>query len=366
MKTVRFADLSMSRENEENVLRRIEDLTRRGGFILGKEVDEFEQNFAAYCEVPFCIGVASGCDALLWMLEGLDIGRGDEVITVANTFIGTVLPILRSGATPVLVDCDPNSLQMSHEQVAANVTSRTKAILAVHLYGSLAPMKELQSIADKHGFALLEDAAQAHGARYCGRRAGSLGLAAGFSFYPAKNLGAWGDGGAVVTSDSGLAEKLYRTRNYGQREKYLHNEIGWNSRLDSIQSIVLQEKLTLLDDWNAHRRKVAAQYYHELEDSSVKTFPGDPQNEPVHHLFVVQVKERDKAQSILKKHGIETGIHYPVPIHLHSAFQDQQFAKISFPFSEKLSRELISLPMHPHLSKEEISRVTQCLKTISP
>ena len=253
--------------SNQNVMNGIQALVARNGYILDNEVEHFEKSFASYCESAHSVGVATGCDALLWAMEALGIGKGDEVITVANTFIGTVLPIVRVGATPVLVDCDPITQQIDPEQVAAAITPRTSAIVPVHLYGRLAPMDELLAIADKNNLFLLEDAAQAHGARYKGKRAGSLGKAAGFSFYPAKNLGAWGDGGAVTTNDSELSAKVSKIRNYGQEKKYYHDTLGWNSRLDSLQAIVLSEKLKLLDQWNKNRRTAANWYYERLKDS---------------------------------------------------------------------------------------------------
>ena len=361
--TVNFCDLSLDREVEERIWTKARDLISRNGFILDQEVDGFENDFAGFCEASHCVGVATGCDALLWAMEGMGIGKGDEVITVANTFIGSVLPILRTGATPVLVDCDPATQQIDLIQVKAAVTPRTSAILAVHLYGRLAPMDELREIADENGLALLEDAAQAHGARYRGKRAGSLGNASGFSFYPAKNLGAWGDGGALVTSDHELASKIKRIRNYGQKEQYLHLVKGWNSRLDSIQAIVLREKLKLLDGWNVRRRQAAEWYYEQLEDVSVITFREEDRNEAVHHLFVVQVSNRDKIQQNLLNQGIQTGIHYPVPIHKHECFESEAFASgKTFPHAEKQSAELLSLPMHPKLTREEVISVTDALK----
>jgi dTDP-4-amino-4,6-dideoxygalactose transaminase len=297
-------------------------------------------------------------------MEGMGIGKGDEVITVANTFIGSVLPILRAGSQPVLVDCDPETQQIDPAQVEAAISSRTSAILAVHLYGRLAPMAELRTIAKKHGLALLEDAAQAHGARYRGKRAGSMGDASGFSFYPAKNLGGWGDGGALVTSDSELASKIKRIRNYGQKEKYIHFEKGWNSRLDSLQAIVLREKLKLLDDWNKKRRKIAEWYYEELEDvPPVLTFRDHDDNEAVHHLFVVQMTGRDAMQRMLQERGVQTGIHYPVPIHKHECFESEHFAAgKTFPHAEKQAAELLSLPMHPKLRKDEVISVIDAVK----
>lgn len=362
-KTVNFCDLSLSEEIESNIWKKARELINRNGFILDQEVEEFEKEFAMFCEASDCVGVATGCDALLWAMEGLGIGKGDEVITVANTFIGSVLPILRAGATPVLVDCDPLTQQIDSDQVAAAVTPRTTAILAVHLYGRLAPMDQLLETAEKNGLALLEDAAQAHGARFRGKRVGGIGHASGFSFYPAKNLGAWGDGGALVTSDDNLAHKVKRIRNYGQKEKYVHFEKGWNSRLDSIQAIVLREKLNLIDEWNVRRRVAANWYYEKLKDVSVTTFPGDDLDEPVHHLFVVLVLERDKVQQSLQTQGIQTGIHYPVPIHKHECFENEAFAVgKNFPHAEKQATELLSLPMHPNLSIEEVATVTEALK----
>jgi len=361
-KTVDFCDLSLAEEVEERIWAKARALISRNGFILDQEVEEFEKEFAMFCEASDCVGVATGCDALLWAMEGLGIGKGDEVITVANTFIGSVLPILRAGATPVLVDCDPLTQQIDPDQVTAAITPRTSAILAVHLYGRLAPMNQLLKIAEKNGLTLLEDAAQAHGARYRGKRAGGIGHASGFSFYPAKNLGAWGDGGALVTSDDNLAHKVKRIRNYGQKEKYIHFEKGWNSRLDSIQAIVLREKLKLIDDWNERRREAANLYYEQLKDVSVTTFPGEDQDEPVHHLFVVLVTERDKVQQSLQKQGIQTGIHYPVPIHKHECFENEPFAVgKNFPHAEKQGAQLLSLPMHPKLTNEEVISVTDAL-----
>ena len=362
-KTINFCDLSLSEEIESNIWKKARELINRNGFILDQEVENFEKEFAMFCEASDCAGVATGCDALLWAMEGLGIGKGYEVITVANTFIGSVLPILRAGATPVLVDCDPLTQQIDAEQVESAITPRTSAILAVHLYGRLAPMDQLLEIAENNGLALLEDAAQAHGARYQGKRVGSIGHASGFSFYPAKNLGAWGDGGALVTSDHQLASKIKRIRNYGQKEKYIHFEKGWNSRLDSIQAIVLPEKLKLLDEWNERRRQASKWYYEQLEDAPVITFREDDRNEPVHHLFVVQMSDRDKVQKNLQNQGIQTGIHYPIPIHKHECFENEAFASgKTFPQAEKQSAELLSLPMHPKLSEEQVDFISQKLK----
>ena len=364
MNRIQFSDLKMPFTSNQNVMNGIQALVARNGYILDNEVEHFEKSFASYCESNHSVGVATGCDALLCAMEALGIGKGDEVITVANTFIGTVLPIIRVGATPVLVDCDPQTQQIDPEQVEAAITPRTAAIVPVHLYGRLAPMDELLAIADKNNLFLLEDAAQAHGARYKGKRAGSLGKAAGFSFYPAKNLGAWGDGGAVTTNDSELSAKVSKIRNYGQEKKYFHDTLGWNSRLDSLQAIVLSEKLKLLDQWNENRRTAANWYYERLKDSGFCLYHEKPENEAVHHLFVITHKDRDLLQDKLQSKGIPTGIHYPVPIHQHKCFADHPFAKEEFPHSERQGNELLSLPMHPKLTKNEVDEVCECLLKI--
>ncbi len=364
--SIAFCDLSIPKESEESIYKKIRKLVSKNSFILDQNVENFETQFAKYCESDFSTGVASGCDALLWAMEGLGIGRGDEVITVANTFIGTVLPIIRAGATPVLVDCDSNTQQIDPQAVKAAITTKTVAIVAVHLYGRLAPMDDLMEIAQSHGLLLLEDAAQAHGARFKGRRAGSIGTAAGFSFYPAKNLGAWGDGGAITTSDPELANKVDKIRNYGQLKKYYHSDLGWNSRLDYIQAIVLSEKLKMLDEWNGRRRTVANWFYELLKDKGVTTYHESIENEAVHHLFVVTLKNREQMIEKLSNAGIPTGIHYPVPIHKHECFADYSFTQGKcFPVAEQQAEELLSLPMHPNLTHSEVELVVSNIAEIS-
>jgi len=355
---IEFCDLSLPKDKERKIWDKAKCLVQNRDFILGSEVIEFEEAFAKYCQCDYAKGVATGCDGLLWAMQALGIGKGDEVITVANTFIGTVLPIIRVGASPILVDCDPITQQIDPLAVADAITHKTTAILAVHLYGRLAPMDELLKIANKHGLILLEDAAQAHGAKYKGTRAGSIGKAAGFSFYPAKNLGAWGDGGAMTTSDSKLANKVDKMRNYGQEKKYYHSELGWNSRLDTIQAIVLMEKLKLLDEWNERRRIVASWYYEFLKEKDVTTYLESSENEAVHHLFVVTLKNRNEMIENLSNIGIPTGIHYPVPIHKHECFSEYSFTKgKTFPVAEKQADELLSLPMHPNLTHSEVESI---------
>ena len=361
---IQFCDLSLPVDSETLIWEKAKEVIQRNAYILGEEVHTFENEFAHYCDTIACIGVATGCDALLWAMEGLGIGEGDEVITVANTFIGSVLPIIRAGATPVLVDCDPITQQIDPQAVDAAITSKTAAIVAVHLYGRLAPMDELIEISEKNGLLLLEDAAQAHGARYKGKRAGSMGIAAGFSFYPAKNLGAWGDGGAVTTDDRTLAEKIGRMINYGQIKKYNHAELGWNSRLDTLQAVVLSEKLKLLDQWNEQRRIAASWYYELLKDEGVTTYHESTENEAVHHLFVVTLKNREQMIKKLSNAGIPTGIHYPVPIHKHECFADYSFSEgKKFPVAEEQASQLLSLPMHPNLHEAEVENVCETIKT---
>tara|TARA_B100001093_G_C26860135_1_gene1029678 strand:+ start:11654 stop:12766 length:1113 start_codon:yes stop_codon:yes gene_type:complete len=360
-----FCDLRLSASSELKVWKKAKKLVQENGFILGQELKQFEIEFANYCSTDFAIGVGSGCDSLLWVMEGLGIGKGDEVITVANTYIGSVLPIIRAGAKPVLVDCNPNTQQIDIDQVKDAISPRTTAVLAVHLYGRLAQMNDLKEITEKNGLVLLEDAAQAHGAYYRGKRAGSIGKAAGFSFYPAKNLGAWGDGGAITTSDTLLANKINSIRNYGQIKKYHHQNMGWNSRLDTFQAIVLSEKLKQLDKNNKKRRQVAKWYYEFLKDLPIKLYKEDSLNEAVHHLFVITIDNRNKIQKDLTSHSIATGIHYPVPIHKHECFAQKLFAKgKSFPHSEKQADQLLSLPMHPKLTKKDTLRVASALKKI--
>ena len=336
----------------------------KNGYVLSKEVDDFENDFAMFCEANHCLGVATGCDALMWAMEGLGIGRGDEVITVANTFIGTVLPIIRVGATPVLVDCDPETQQIDPDQVASAITPRTSAIVPVHLYGRLAPMDELIRLSNKNGLALLEDAAQAHGARYKGKRAGSMGNASGFSFYPAKNLGAWGDGGAMVTSDTSLYEKVKKIRNYGQEKNiFTVRSDGTADWIRFRQSFWRKNYCCLIN--GTSRRSIASRYYDILNDTEVSLYHESPENEPVHHLFVVTHKNRDLIQSKLNSQGIATGIHYPVPIHKHKCFANEPFAKDGcFPHAEAQSAQLLSLPMHPNMTISEVEKVSQCLKAI--
>jgi dTDP-4-amino-4,6-dideoxygalactose transaminase len=333
------------------------------GFVLGSEVAGFEDEFARYTGAGHCIGVGNGTDAIELMLRALSIGEGAEVILPANTFIASALAVVRAGATPVLADVDPLHYLIDPEQVAARVTPRTRAILAVHLYGQIAPMRALDEIAGAEGLVVLEDAAQAHGARQGGVSAGSLGAAAAFSFYPSKNLGAYGDGGAVATSDDAVAARVRRLRNWGSDRKYEHPEIGFNSRLDSIQAVVLRAKLRHLDAWNAARREAAARYESLLADLTPIELPATRDgNEHVWHLHVVQTPGRDRVHSALHAHGIGAGIHYPVPIHLQGAFRQLGYARGAFPVSEGLAARCLSLPLFPGITGQQQERVATALR----
>ena len=340
-----------------------------GDFILGREVAAFETEFAAYCGVKHCIGVGNGLDALTLILRGLGIGAGDEVITAANTFIATVLAIRQCGATPVLVDHDPDTYCLDVRKLAAAITARTRAIMPVHLYGHPAAMEVIQSIADEHGFLVIEDACQAHGARYRDRRCGSLGHAAAFSFYPGKNLGAMGDGGAVVTHDDTLAHWLRAARNYGSSEKYRHTVRGVNSRLDTMQAAVLRVKLAHLDEWNERRRAIARRYRERLADTDL-VLPKEPgEGEHVYHLFVVRTPQRDGLREQLTRVGVSTGIHYPIPIHRQVAMARGCTSPLPLTNSERFCEELLSLPICPYLRDEEVDyiadQVTSCLGALA-
>ncbi len=339
----------------------IDRIIEHGDFILGNEVTAFEREFAAYCEAKHCIGVGNGLDALTLAIKGLGIGPGDEVITVANTFVATALAIQHTGAMPVLVDHDAESYNLDPRRLTAAITSRTRAIIPVHLFGQPADMDAINAIAIEHGLAVVEDACQAHGARYKGRRVGTLGRAAAFSFYPGKNLGALGDAGAVVTNDDPLADWLRTTRNYGAKVKYHHALRGLNSRLDSIQAAVLRVKLKHLDRWNAARRHLADCYRCSLTDAAVVLPPEPSRSDDVHHLFVVRCEDRDRVLKHLHKHGIDAGVHYPTPIHRQPAFGQECTLGGPLCESERSCSEILSLPLCPFTTEEEVATVSEAL-----
>jgi dTDP-4-amino-4,6-dideoxygalactose transaminase len=326
-------------------------------YILGDEVTRFEEEFADYCGVRYCIGVGSGTAALHLTLEALGVSEGDEVIVPANTFFGTVLPVLKLRATPVLVDCEEETATIDADLVSKAISSRTKAVLAVHLYGHPSDMDPLEELCASHGVLLVEDACQAHGARYKGRRTGSLGKAAAFSFYPSKNLGAYGDGGAVTTDDQELAERIQLLRNLGQASKYIHVAEGWNERLDTIQAAVLRVKLRHLDRWNALRRQHAAAYQEALAGTGVRTQQTAPWAEHVWHVYAVRTPRREELRLALAAHGIAAGMHYPLPLHEQPALAHLDYTRGAFPVTEAWANELLSLPMFAELEPHEIKRV---------
>jgi dTDP-4-amino-4,6-dideoxygalactose transaminase len=329
-----------------------------GWYILGDECEAFEKEFADYCGTKYCIGVGNGLDALHLILRAYGIGEGDEVIVPANTYIATWLAVSYAGAKPVPVEPDEKTYNINPNLIEQSITERTKAIIAVHLYGQPADMDSINALAKKNNLKVIEDAAQAHGAKYKGRRAGSLGDAAGFSFYPGKNLGAIGDGGAVTTNDPVLAEKVKVLRNYGSRIKYYNEVKGFNSRLDELQAAMLRVKLSKLDKWNERRSKVARIYLQELKNCNDLIIPYVPEwAEPSWHLFVVRSQKRDELQSYLIKNDIGTLIHYPVPPHLSEAYADMNYKIGDFPITEKIAKSVLSLPMGPHISDIEISEI---------
>jgi dTDP-4-amino-4,6-dideoxygalactose transaminase len=329
-----------------------------GWYILGQEVEAFETEFAAYCGVRHCIGVSNGLDALELILRGYGIGAGDEVIVPANTFIATWLAVSRAGAIPIPIEPNESTHTIQADQVEKAISSRTRAVMPVHLYGQPADMQPICDLAHRHGLKVIEDAAQAHGARYRGQRAGGLGDAAGFSFYPGKNLGALGDGGAVVTNDDELAAQIRLLRNYGSQVKYYNEVKGCNARLDALQAAFLRVKLTRLDEWNRRRQTAADRYLQAFAQIPHLVLPEVPtQAEPVWHLFVVRHFQRDELKRHLTQAGIETIIHYPIPPHLSRAYADSGAKLGAYPLTEQLASTVLSLPMGPHLQPDVQDRV---------
>ena len=364
---VQFVDLvSQYHSLREEIHEALEKVMSTASFVLGDAVAEFERDFAAYCGAKHCVGVASGADALHLALRALGIGPGDEVITVANTFIATVNAIALAGATPVLVDAKDPWYTMDPALLEAAITPQTRAIMPVHLYGQPADMDPILEIAERHGLAVVEDAAQAHGARYKGRRAGTMGVCGCFSFYPGKNLGSYGEGGAVVTDDDALAGSLRIYRNCGQSEKYVHPVVGFNSRLHSMQAAVLKVKLRHLDEWNEKRRHFAALYSAGLAGVPGLVLPEVmPEAEPVWHLYVVRHPRRDALMAFLKDRGVFCGIHYPVPIHLQQPYAQVRTVPAGAPVTTAEAPQLLSLPMHPDLTDEQAAHVIASIRAFA-
>lgn len=362
-----FVDLqSQHAEVADEVADRFEQIIGRTSFVLGDEVSTFEQAFAEYCGSKHAIGVANGTDALVLALRSLGIGRGDEVITAANTFVATVEAIDHAGGTPVLVDCDGETGALEVEQLDEAYSERTSAVIPVHLYGRIAPMDRVRRWAENRGVPVIEDAAQAHGAEHEGRRPGAWSDLACYSFYPAKNLGAYGDAGAITTDDDDLADRIRMLRDHGSASKYDHRLVGYNSRLDSLQAAVLNAKLSRLDEWNRQRRQRADDYAEVLGDLPLGLPPQDGDDRSsVHHLYVVRLERgrRDAFRHHLGERGVGTGIHYPTPVHLTEAFEPLGYRRGDFPVAEDLADRIVSLPMHPHLASDDVQVVADACRS---
>jgi len=333
-------------------------------FVGGKYVDEFEKNYASYCGTKYAVGVSSGTSALQLALLAMGVGPGDEVITAANTFIATAEAISHTGATPVFVDMDPVTFNIDVAGIEKAITDKTKVIIPVHLYGQPADMDPILEIAAKHSLLVLEDAAQAQGARYKGKRCGCFGQAAAFSFYPAKNLGAYGDAGAIVTDDAAYVETIRLYMNHGRRSAHDHAVIGFNERLDGLQGAILNAKLGALDEWNKMRRDAAGRYNDLLAGLNVQTPKAGADVEHIYHLYVVRVRDRDAVRSALGEKDVASGIHYPVPVHLLDAYKGLGLGKGSFPVTEQAAGDILTLPMFPHISAEQQQYVAECLAEI--
>lgn len=360
---IKFGDLQREYDELQHELdAAVQRVLRSGWFILGQELEQFERAFAAYLDVRHVIGCASGTEAIALALMAADIGPGDDVLTVAHTAVPTVSAISMAGARPVFVDVRPDTCLMDVAAVEAALTPATAAILPVHLYGQCADMDPLLAVAARRGIPVIEDCAQAQGATYRGRKAGTLGLLAAFSFYPSKNLGCYGDGGAVATDDPALADKLTMLRNYGQRRRYYHEIIGINSRLDELQAAILSAKLPHLGAWNRRRQQIAALYNSGLAGLPV-TLPVEvPGNEHIYHLYAMQAPDRDRLQAFLAGRAIQALIHYPIPVHLQPAYAHLGYAAGSLPVTERVANVILSLPMYPQLSDAEACGVVNAIR----
>ncbi len=364
--TVPFLDLRAAYDElrvqiDESVSR----VLRSGWYILGSEVSEFEQEYASYCGASHCVGVGNGLEALHLGLLALGVGPGDEVIVPAHTYIATWLAVSQCGAIPVAVEPNDSTYNIDADAIASVVTSRTKAIVPVHMYGQPADLDAIAGVALEHGLPVLEDAAQAHGARYKGERIGSHGNVVAWSFYPGKNLGAMGDGGAVTTDDAEIAERIRSLGNYGSQKKYVHDYRGFNSRLDPIQASVLRVKLKYLEEWNRRRSDAASAYLKNLADIDLVLPTVPAWAEPVWHLFVIRHARRDTLSAQLKDAGIGSLVHYPIPPYLQRAYADFDSCESDFPISTRMSEEVLSLPIGPHLSAEQVDEVISILREVA-
>lgn len=351
----------MHHEIEEEIYRAVSDVINKNWFIRGKYCEKFEQEFAAYCGVKYCVGCGNGLDALYLLLRAYEISFGDEVIIPSNTFIATALAVTYVGATPVLVEPDIATYTIDSGRIQEKITAKTKAIIAVHLYGQTADMDAISAIAEANHLIVIEDAAQAHGAEYRNKKAGSLGDAAAFSFYPGKNLGAFGDAGAITTNDKNIADKVRAIGNYGSDYKYHHIYAGTNSRLDEIQAAVLLVKLQNLDKWNRFRKKVVDQYQKGLHNKKI-ILPYEAKNgSHVWHIFALRIDDRDVFEGYLAENGIGTTIHYPIPIHLQRAYRFLKLDEGMLPIAEKISNTELSIPMYYGITDEEISYIVDVI-----
>lgn len=349
---------SIKREVDEAIAEVVES----GQFVLGAQVEAFEADFADYCQSRFAVGVNSGTSALHLALLAAGVGAGDEVITVSYTFVATVAAICYTEAKPVFIDIDPQTCTINPAKIEAAITPKTKAIMPVHLYGSCADMDPIIDIARKHNLIVIEDAAQAHGAEYKGRRAGSIGDLACFSFYPGKNLGAYGESGAVVSNNERHDELIKKLRDHGQSEKYHHEMVGYNYRMEAIQGAVLNVKLRYLDAWNTARQRNAAVYRRELAGSGLRLLGEPAASKSVYHIFPVFTEQRDELRAHLFNAGVSTGIHYPIPVHLQRGYRHLGYKKGDLPQSELAARETLSLPMYPELPSEAVMHVTDSVR----
>lgn len=347
------------------ILDAVDRVCRNTAFSLGDEVAAFEKEFASYCEARHCIALNSGTSALHLALLSAGVGPGDEVITTPNTFIATAEAIAYTGAKIVFVDIDPLTANLDPRLAEAAITRRTKAILPVHLYGRPAKMAALQELAGVHRIALIEDAAQAHGARYRGRRVGALGVCGAYSFYPSKNLGAYGEAGAIVTNDDGVAQYCRAARSHGEFRRYFHDFIGYNYRMEGFQGAVLRVKLRYLDDWSARRKAIAQRYREKLNGAALRIPQDDPRDECAYHLFVIYVESRDSIQAELKHRGIGTAIHYPLPLHLQKALMHLGYKAGDFPHTEHACQQVLALPLFPELTAEQVDYVCESLCEIA-
>lgn len=357
-----FVDFApMHSEIREEMTNTFSEVYDTGWFVGGRHCKEFEEHFAAYCKVPYCVGCGNGLDSLHMILQAAGIGEGDEVIVPAQTYIATALAVTYSGAKPVYVDIEPDYYSLDPEKLEAAITPNTKAIMVVHLYGQIGRFDEIDAIAKKYNLMLIEDAAQAHGALYKGRSAGSLGQASSFSFYPGKNLGALGDGGAVCTYSEELADQVRARSNYGSRQKYVHEYKGFNSRLDEIQAAWLDVKLKSLDKWHADRDHTARRYLDEIKNPAIKLPKVNPDAIHAWHIFAVMAEERERFEAHLDAHGIGHQNHYPVAMHLHQAYRDLGYQKGDFPVAEYNAAHEVSLPLFYGMTDEQIDYVVEVI-----